>query len=430
MSLFGAMSTAISGLTAQSRALGNVSDNVANSQTVGFKRIDTNFIDYLTTSTETINTPGTVVAAPDYRNSIQGTVEQSDNPLSMAVSGQGFFSVSQRAALVDGEPVFDRRQMFTRAGDFRRDEEGYLVNGQGYYLQGWRTDVLGNPDRSALAPVRIDQSVFNPVATSRVELAANLPADAATGTALPTQLQAYDALGGLHNLDLTWTKTGANVWNLAVTAPGGGGALGSADVNFGTANGAPAGTVGSLSNPSAGITVTNGAAGSPATVTFNTDYGQGTQPVTLSLGAFGDARGLTQFTGESYALRSQTQDGAPLGSFAGVGVQDNGDVAVKYDNGRVRTIAKVPLVAFNDPDRLERLDGQAFVQTAASGEPRVTEVARNGAGSLTVGAVERSNVDIAAEFSKLIVAQRAYTANTKIVTASDEMLQDVINMRR
>lgn len=120
----------------------------------------------------------------------------------------------------------------------------------------------------------------------------------------------------------------------------------------------------------------------------------------------------------------------PLGSYAGLSMRENGDVAVNYDNGQSRVVARVPLVAFSDPDKLQRLDGQAFMRTVESGEARVTDASSNGVGKLVTGSLERSNVDIATEFTKLIVAQRAYTANTRLVTASDELLQETINMRR
>src|SRR5215208_2440623 len=146
--------------------------------------------------------------------------------------------------------------------------------------------------------------------------------------------------------------------------------------------------------------------------------GQGAwyQTVTLSLGEFGVAQGLTQFAGKELVVRNLEQDGVPLGAYAGISVRDNGDVAVNYDNGQSRVVARVPLVAFNDPDKLQRLDGQAFMRTAESGEARVTDSSSSGVGKLVAGSIERSNVDIATEFTKLIVAQRAYTANTRVVT--------------
>jgi flagellar hook protein FlgE len=178
---------------------------------------------------------------------------------------------------------------------------------------------------------------------------------------------------------------------------------------------------------------TAGAAGTPATVTFQADFGQGVQTMTLNLGSFGVSGGLTQFasTGASgLSVNSFEQDGIPLGSFSSVTTQKNGDVRINYDNGQSRIVARVPVTVFKDADKLEHLDGQAFLRTTESGEARVVEAGEDGAGLLSTRAVERSNVDIATEFSKLILAQRAYSANTKIVSTVDELLQETLNMRR
>ncbi len=430
MSLFGSMTTAISGLTAQARALGHISDNVANSQTAGFKRTDTSFVSYLTDSTLSVHRPGSVVARPDYTNTIAGPIEQSENPLSLAIAGQGFFSVALPTGSVNGQLTFDERQFFTRAGDFQLDRSGYLVNGSGYFLQGWSVDALGNPDRTQINPIRVSDLVFNPIATGNIELSANLPANGTDPQTTP--LNVYDSLGALQPMSLTWTPSGANTWTLDITAPGAGGSLGTIDVLFGAAA-VPAvatGTIGGFAGATGALAGAAPVADDPATVTFTADFGQGPQAITLNLGAFGQARGVTQYDGDEFSLRNLTQDGVPLGSYSSLAVRDNGDVAINYDNGQSRVIARVPITTFNAPDMLQRLDGQAFMRTVESGEARTTDAGSNGAGSLSVSSVERSNVDIASEFSKLIVAQRAYTANTRIVTASDEMLQDTINMRR
>jgi flagellar hook protein FlgE len=436
MSLFGSLTTAISGLTSQSRALGHISDNVANSQTVGYKRVDTNFVNYLTQSSNTAHSPGAVIARPEFTNAVQGTIEQSEAPLSLAIGGGGFFSVAASRGTQNGQPLFDERQFFTRAGDFGLDEDGYMVNGSGYYLQGWPADPAGNPDRTTLSPIRVDQQVFNPVATSRIDLAANLPAGAGSGTApITTQAQLYDTLGRLHTVNLTFTPAAtANNWTLGVDVPdsGGGTSRGTLPLQFGAAAtpAAPDGTIGGFGTPTGSIATGAGGAGNPADFTFTADFGQGPQSVTLSLGTFGAAKGLMQFADKEFSVRNLAQDGVPLGAYAGIAMRSNGDVAVNYDNGQSRVIARVPLVAFNDADKLQRLDGQAFMRTVESGEARVTDAASNGVGKLVTGSIERSNVDIAQEFTKLIVAQRAYTANTRVVTTSDEMLQDTLNMRR
>lgn len=430
MSLFGSMTTAISGLNAQARALGHVSDNVANSQTVGFKRTDTNFVSYLTDSTLSVHRPGSVVARPDYTNTVQGIIEQSENPLALAIAGQGFFSVALPTGTANGQVTFDERQFFTRGGDFQMDRNGYLVNGAGYFLQGWLADAAGEPDRTRIQPIRVSELVFNPIATGSIELSANLPAGGATPVS--TQLNVYDSLGALQPMTLTWTPAGANTWTLGISAPGAGGPLGSIDVQFGQAAtpAAPDGTIGDLVNATGTLTGVAAVPGDPVLVSFTADFGQGPQAITLNLGAFGAARGVTQYAGDEYVVRNLAQDGVPLGAYSSTAIRENGDVAINYDNGQSRVIARVPITTFNAPDMLQRLDGQAFMRTLESGEARTSDPASNGAGRLAVGSIERSNVDIASEFSKLIVAQRAYTANTRIVTASDEMLQDTINMRR
>ncbi|MBW8270442.1 flagellar hook protein FlgE [Caldovatus aquaticus] len=432
MSLFGSMTTAISGLTAQARALGHIADNVANSQTIGFKRTDTNFVDLLTDSSDVLHRPGSVIARPDYTNTVQGPIEQSENPLALAIAGQGFFSVAMARGEANGQTVFDERQFYTRAGDFQLNRDGYLVNGSGYYLQGWSVDTAGNPDRTALVPIRVSELVYNPVPTSRIEMSANLPADPGA-MPLQSQLQVYDSLGRLETVTLSWTRTAANTWTLSVDAPGAApAALGTVEVRFGAAATAPVadGTIGEFANPTGSIVGAAAAAGAPAELTFAADFGQGPQTITLNLGAFGQARGVTQYSGDEYTVRNLAQDGVPLGAFSSIAIRQNGDVAIHYDNGQNRVVARVPVTTFSDPDRLQRFDGQAFMRTVDSGEARTSDPASNGAGKLTVGAVERSNVDLASELSKLIVAQRAYTANTQIVTASDQLLQDTINMRR
>ncbi len=434
MSLYGALTTAISGLNAQSAALGYISDNVANSQTTGFKRVDANFENYITQSTRTMSESGAVLARPDYRNNLQGTLQQSQNPLAMAIGGQGFFAVAAANGTANGQPTFDQRQFYTRSGNFVQDKDGYLVNGAGHYLQGWGTTTTGALNRTTIAPIQVSEQTFNPIATSTMTLQANLPADATTNP-VSTQVQVYDTLGRQHTVTMDFTPGAANTWAMAVNVPDdvAATARGTVQVQFGKAATPTVtdGTVGALGTATGSLvpTATPGA-GNPAEVTFTTDFGQGPQTVTLNLGTFGQSNGLTQFAGTTFNLSNLAQNGVPQGAYAGIAIQDNGDVMVNYDNGQSRMVARVPLVTFNEPDQLQRLDGQAFMATSLSGNPHIYDASSNGAGKLVVGSTEASNVDIANEFSKLIVAQRAYSANTKIVTTTDQMLQDTINMSR
>ncbi len=435
MSLFGAMSTAISGLSAQSSAFGNISDNVANSQTVGFKRIDTSFTDYLTTSTATTNDSGAVAARPDYVNNVQGTISQTDDPLGLAIANQGFFAVSQQSGEVNNQPTFNPQQFYTRAGDFKMDKNGFIVNSAGDFLNGWSVNpTTGAVNRNAIAPIQVSQTVYNPVASTQVTLSANLPATPAAGAPISSQIQVYDGLGTAHTVSLNWSQNAANDWTVSVNAPDdtAGPARGTARVQFGAASGnaVPDGTVGNISTTSGSVTTGGYAAGGPATMSFTADFGSGPQNIQLNLGTYGQANGVTQYAGTQYNLRGLTQNGVPPGSFSSLGTSATGDITVNYDNGQSRVVARVPVVTFNNPDALQRQDGQSFTATVDSGTPLAEDAGTNGAGNLVIKSVESSNVDIASEFSKLIVAQRAYSANTKMVTTADELLQQTIDMKR
>jgi flagellar hook protein FlgE len=494
MSLFGAINTAVSGLSAQSTAFGNISEDVANSQTVGFKRVDTSFVDYLTTSTATVNEPGSVVALPNYVNDVQGSVTQTDNPLGMAIAGQGFFAVSQPTGATNGVTTYNPQQFYTRNGDFSMNASGFLVNSSGQYLNGW----LVNPatkaaDQNALVPIQVSQQTFNPVPTSSVTLAANLPATPAAGTAvaaytnasgtvvpaapLSSQITVYDALGTAHTVTLNWTQTPdpastaippkvlPNSWNVQMQVADATGNLadgtgayidaGSATVTFGDPNTAdadptvpPAGTIDSVIAtaattvpPSGAATVIPTGAGSgtydpgvspqrqdAATLQFHTNFGSGDQLISLNLGTYGGTSGVTQFAGKTYSLLGLTQDGVPPGSFSGVTTEASGNVVVNYNNGQTKTIAQIPLVTFNAPNALQSQNGQSFTATPASGSPLAVAASTNGAGDLVVGSLEGSNVDIATEFTNLIVAQQAYSSNAKVVTTANMMLQATLQM--
>ncbi|MBY0336178.1 MAG: flagellar hook protein FlgE [Acetobacteraceae bacterium] len=430
MSLFSSLSTAVSGMNAQSEALNAISDNVANSQTVGYKRVDTRF-ESMVSDIGRRNIAGGVLAHADATNDVQGGIDQVDNPLAMALSGRGFFSVARTIARAsDGARVFDPQQMVSRAGDFSLDRDGYFVNGSGDVLQGWALGPDGKVNTSSLAPLRADRSPLAPQPTGALSLAANLPANGAASATGSTDVQVYDALGNLQTLNLAWARgSAADTWTLNVTQAGGA-SLGSFVVAFGT-NGAPAGTIGSVTT-SAGAVIGTYSAAAPATarIDLSATFNGAAQPVSLSFGDFGGTNGLTQFSGSTYELRSVDRDGAPQGAFASAAIRADGTIIANYDNGRSRTIGRVPVVTFADADALERLGGQAFAVTELAGTPRINAAGASGAGVIETGAIERSNVDIAAEFSRMIIAQRAYTANTRVVTTSDDMLQETINLKR
>lgn len=429
MSLFGALTTALSGLGSQSAALGNISDNIANSQTVGFKRVDTTFMDYITISNSTVNEPGAVVAKPDYVNDVQGTVTQSDSPLALAISGQGFFSVSQNISSSATAPQFGAQQYFTRAGNFAMNATGYLVNGAGAYLNGWPVLPDGTLDSNTLAPIQISQAIYKPVETTVVSLSANLPPNSSTPiasvTPVSSNVSVYDAQGQAHLLSLDFLSTGpaTNAWTITVSDDKGN-TLGTGTLGFGSD-----GTLGFVTQGG----VTQSTVGRPATLDLASIYPDastaGTQSITLNLGTIGNTDGVTQFAGSNYSLRGISQDGVPPGSFSSVTTTTAGDVVVNYDNGQSRRIARVPVITFAAPDELQRQSGSAFTATTSSGSPLAQNPGSNGAGDLVVRSVEQSNVDIATEFSQLIVAQQAYSANAKLVTTASDMMQTTLDMK-
>lgn len=221
MTVFGALTTAVTGLGAQSRALGHISDNIANSQTVGYKRVDTSFQTLVTQSNSSLHSPGGVRAKPLYTNAAQGPITQTQTTTNMAISGSGFFQVS-RGEVVGGNVNFQSQSFFTRAGDFQLDRNGYLVNSAGYYLNGWGLRPgTSTVDRNVVQPIRVQQLIDNPTPTQNINLSANLPLTPADGATLPaTSVPIIDLNGETRNVNMTWRKQGTNLWRLSVDAPG------------------------------------------------------------------------------------------------------------------------------------------------------------------------------------------------------------------
>jgi flagellar hook protein FlgE len=424
MSLFGSMNTAVSGLTAQSDAITNISDDVANSQTVGYKGITTTFADYLTSSTATQNQSGAVEAAPDYENDVQGTITTSSDPLALAISGNGFFNVSETTG--SSGNTFSPTQYYSREGDFSLNNEGYIVNASGEYLDGYNADpATGAIENGNLQPIKVDTSPVPAVATSSVSYSAGLPDTTSGGTAT-SQVSVYDSAGNTHTLTLDWQQSSTNPKSWNVSFGDDGTSLGSANVTF-NADGTLASVTGSGGqvNPS---TAQSGA-GTPASLTLTPASDGATQSIQFNLGTFGSSSGGVSVGNSSdYSLNNITANGSPIGTYTGVTMQNSGNVVASYSNGDTRVLAHIPLATFAAPDALQRQDGQAFTATSASGAARLSDANANGTGSLVTGSVESSNVDIATDLTSLISAQQAYGANAKVVTTANQMMQTTLGM--
>jgi flagellar hook protein FlgE len=457
MGIFGALTTAVTGMRAQSFALENISGNIANSQTTAFKREDTSFVDLIPDNIPSKQLAGNVIANSRATNSVQGDIQNASVGTYMAVNGQGFFVVEKPASFADNQPVFDGVDLYTRRGDFSTDKNGYLVNGAGYYLMGIPIDPqTGNLVGSVPTLLKFDSGFLPAQPTTQIQYQANLasypltanhdtsipksellqpinysvdPTVAGTGTVVandvPTFLKdsvsggaitAYDVSGAPVNVQLRWAKTdsslygGTDTWNLFYQTDS-------------TATGA------TVAWQNAGTDYTFAANGqmSPAvpivTLTGVVVDGVTLGNVTLQHGA----TGITQFADPNgnVQVNALQQNGFPAGVLQSVSVNDKGRVVGTYSNSRTIDLAQITLANFNGVDGLKRIDGGAFVATDESGPPTY-----NAPGKIVGSSLEGSNTDIADEFTKLIVTQQAYSANTKVITTSNQMVQDLLNMLR
>jgi flagellar hook protein FlgE len=458
MGLFDALNSAVSGLQAQSFAMQNISGNIANSQTIAFKGINTNFLDLVPgDSVPSKQIAGGVIANSVATNTLQGTIQSTTSSTDIAINGNGYFIVQAAASFNGSAPVFGGVDSYTRRGDFQLDANGYLVNGAGYYLEGIPIDpTTGNPSGSVAAPLQFQSNFLPANATSQITYGLNLPATpftnsyssstpnsellnpadfsvdptiAGTGTVVGNDVTtfvnesidggsvtAYNATGVPVNIQLRWAKTdsvaagGSDTWELFYqTDPNATGATvawenaGTSFV-FGT-NGqlSPAITNFTLS----GVTVNGISLGN---ITVNSPTGS-----------------LTQYasTGGTATVNNLQQNGYAAGQLESISVNDTGNITGTFSNGQNVALAVVPLVHFNSPNNLKSLDGGAYQATVESG-PALA----GASGNILGQSLEASNTDIATEFTKLIVTQQAYSANTKVITTANQMSQDLLNVIR
>ncbi|WP_341704477.1 flagellar hook-basal body complex protein [Ferrovibrio sp.] len=437
MTFFGSLGTAVLGINAQATAIGHISDNVANAGTNGYRQVSTRFSDLVNTKVlgaspvMDSNRNMGITASADFNNRRNGTVLQNSNRTSFAIAGGGYIPVA-RATSVDPttkQPLtFDDTTYYTRLGDFRQDNSNRLVNSAGYYLQA--AAVGGTTPGDFI----VDTTAIAATATATVDYIINLPAGAQTGRQISNGIGIIDADGNEQSFQVSWQKTATDTW----------------EMTFNTANGTPAsfgpvtvtfanGLLGTMVSADPNLTVTGAGA---ATATFSTDFGAGAQAVTVNLGNFNGAfsasntSGLTQFgtADNNVSNFNIRQNGLLAGEFSSVSFDEDGQIIYNYTNGRSAVGGQILLANFPEPDRLDRVDGTAFIGNrfagnvvyGAPGDPN----GNTGVGSLINSAVEQSNVDVAEQMSKLIVAQQAYSLNGQVITATDEMLSRLIDMKR
>jgi flagellar hook protein FlgE len=456
MGVFSALTTAVTGMQAQSYALENISGNIANSRTAGFKRVDTSFSDLVPDSALNRQIAGSVASYSRATNTIQGDLNATRIDTNAAINGDGFFVVDQRQSGVGASTLFANTNLYTRRGDFDFDADGYLVNGAGYYLKGQRIDpVTGQVIGSQPDVLRITKDQFPAKATTQIEYSANIPAypktnnantatpgsellnagtgfgtnpgttaSGGTGTVVGSDLTlflnrsipggsvtVYDSLGKATSVELRWAKV-AN----ATTTP----APGTPDrwnLFIAENTGATGATV-AYRNVNVDVTFDNtGRMTSPASGNITIP------PMTIGGTAISPAAAPITIVTNGTSL---TQNGDTAGTLDRVSISNEGQVIGTFSNGQVVALAQIAVARFNAGNALKRLDGGAFEETIESGAP----IVGLGTSALIGGNVEQSNTDIADEFSKMIVTQQAYSANTKVISTAQEMLRDVFNIIR
>ncbi len=397
----------VSGLKNHQTRMDVIGNNIANVNTVAFKAGRVNFEDILSQTVEGARSPqaggmggvnpkqvglGMGISSIDTLFT-PGSLQSTDNPTDFAVQGEGFFIVS------DGSQVY-----YTRDGAFKTSADGALVNSNGFRLQGWMADTDGNIDSTqALQNIIIPVGAqMKPKATTEIGFEGNLDANADLNSEWITSVQVYDSLGNPHNLTVTFEKTAtANQWTWNTDLDGTSGDSGT--IEFDTDG-----------------TVLSGGSGSAS---FNNITGA--EDITLDI----DFSQLTQFGGNPTAYIN-FQDGYEAGSLDMVSTDSGGVLTGIFTNGQSKALAQIALATFSNPGGLLKEGGNLYQISNNSGLPNIGTADSGGRGSIAVGALEMSNVDLAQEFTNMIVTQRGFQANSRVITTSDEMLQDLINIKR
>jgi flagellar hook protein FlgE len=392
-----------------------VGNNIANVNTTGFKTSSVLFEDTLSQQLRAGSQPqlgGNAGTNPSMiglgvkiggitTNFGQGAAQLTGRQTDIMIQGDGFFVTK-----------YSGQDLFTRAGAFSLDANGSLSTPDGAILQGWLPDATGTISTSG-TPTNLVLPISTlspPVATTEVGMGGNLPSSTAIGASLVSSVTTYDVNGITHTFTATFTKTAANEWEMKLSESTDGTStdISTTPLTFNAA--------GQLTSPNpatiSGIAVPSGAGDTP--------------PTEVEL----DITKLSQFGGQNTLGSTLTQNGAAMGSLQSFNVTADGQILGVFSNGNKQTLGKIAMATFNNPEGLEKVGNSSYAAGVNSGLAQIGEAASASRGTLAGGVLEMSNVDLAAEFTNLIVAQRGFQANSRMITASDEVLQDLVNLKR
>ena len=489
MSINSALLAGVSGLTANSAALAAISQNIANVNTVGYKRTAAEFQTVVNSQAQGAGySAGGVLASARHFTSQNGQLQRTTSNTDLGISGQGFFVVTEKAENLE---VTDSR-LFTRSGAFRVDNLGYLKNTAGLYLQGWPVDAEGNittdpSDLNRLRTINVGSVGGTAEATTRVQLNANIKssqavsAEATDAAATPPGANAYnpltnsmamwdpetgdgvkpdfeltipvsDSKGGQRTIAISFLKsTTPNEWFAEIRAvPASdvetGAGLANGQIKTGSvrftqdgrldvdymsdaANTPPAGGWLFPDPTKATLNFAASDTGAPAAGAVKWAAGLGIDDQTLAFDLTAATGGLTQYDSAS-VVQAVLTNGTAFGNLSEVKIDETGFVTAIFDNGVTRKIAQIALATFPSPDALIEASGNAFRVSQGSGTYNLKTAGSGGAGTIGSSQLEASTVDLSAEFTGLITTQRAYSASSKIITTADEMLAELISIKR
>jgi flagellar hook protein FlgE len=404
------MFAGVSGLRSHQTMMDVVGNNIANVNTAGYKSAQITFGEAMA---QTLRGPAGAGPNSGGTNPLQiglgvqlasidgvftqGATQITGRPTDIAIQGDGFFILQNSTG-----------RNYTRAGAFRWDESGNLVARGGQLVQGWVADAAGNVQTStSLTAINLPLSqVIDPVETSEIQLGGNLSSDMAVGDIHTTSIVAYDSLGEPQEVLIELEKTGANTWDARATMNGVSLTLSSTSVTFGP----------------------DGALTSAGTISLSGYTPAGADPIAIDV-VLDSGAPLVQFGGAASA-ESVDQNGNAIGFLTDFSIARDGTISGQFSNGETKTLAKIATATFANPSGLIRAGETRFEASVNSGQPLIGEASDGNHGSLAAGALEMSNVDLALEFTNLIIAQRGFQANSRVITASDEVLADLVNLKR
>ncbi len=433
MAILTSLFSSVSGLNAFATGLSVVSNNIANMNTVGFKDSSASFADILGRNLNGASL-GSQIGSGVFVNNIrtqftQGSFETTGNGLDLAIEGDGFFLVRSPSGA----------EYYTRAGLFNIDRNGLISNPDQMLLQGYQADSLGSLT-GQVGNIDLSTATFPPQASSRVDLSANIDSRAAipaafdindpTGTSnFSTSVTMYDSLGNGHPVSVYYRKSATaatgNTWEWFAVVDATDSASGTRQIQaqgtLGFTTGGALDTESAITYPTGGFDFSGGATQNQ-TIAF--DFGDS---ITTDGGS--GFTGVTQF-GSASAVLNQTQDGYTSGALTGVSVNREGLINGLFTNGKSRTLGQVTLARFNNPQGLSKAGNNLYAVSADSGQPLTGAANSGGMGRIQSNSLELSNVDLAQQFVKMIEYQRGFQANSRVFTVSDDILQELVNLRR